>query len=1142
MRALFALFALLFVASPGLATAQAFLENFDSTSAPCNFVSQTTPANNYTSGGVTLSNAFEVLDECGNFGVSGYSAPNFLAWNTCCTATTETLTFAAPASSVSIRVGSSGSPGVTATALDSGGNTLQTLTVTASSSLQTLSFSVSGISSVQLSVSGSAGVFDDLSYVLNTNDAPTADAGGPYTIGQGVALSLDASGSTDSDGTITLYEWDCTSDGSYDTSSASPTGSTCTYPDDGAYTVTLRVTDDDGAQATDAAAVTATNALPTADAGGPYTIGQGVALSLDASGSTDSDGTITLYEWDCTSDGSYDTSSASPTGSTCTYPDDGAYTVTLRVTDDDGAQATDTAAVTATNALPTADAGGPYAGNEGAAIPLDASGSSDSDGSITAYEWDCDANGVYELSSASPTGSSCTFGNEGSYTVGLRVTDDDGGQAIDTATVSVANVAPVLSNLVVPNGDEGSTLTFSVSASDVPGDTLVYTWDFGDGTNASGAVASHAYADDGAYSVSVTVGDGTTTSSLSGTATIANVAPAITSTAPTTATEGSVYSYSPAVSDPGSEVFLWTLSASAPAGMTVDSAGAISWTPTYDQAVVGSYGVVLTVDDQDGGTDVEAWTIAVSWLDSDGDGLPDGWETPNGLDPNDPTDATADPDGDGLTNSDEFAGGTDPNSFDGPTAPVAVSPVGALEVASLSPDLLVDNATDPQGDTLTYEFEVYSDASLTTLVTGMAGVAETAAQTEWKVDVVLLENTQYWWRARAEDGNAAGPWSSEESFVVNTANDLPETPILTWPVGGETVSVVSPTLLWQEVTDPDGDAVTYDVELRDETGAVIDSAIDIVGDGSEAEWTVSVVLDEDATYSWTARAVDDNGAAGPWAAEESFFVSTANGAPEGPVFTEPADGGSVASLSPSLVATEVTDPEGEELVYEFSVDTAASFDSADLVEATLGATGTGSVTWDLDIDGVVLPENGLVYARVRAVDPGGVASVPDTISFFVRGDNDAPTVPVLVAPADGSEVSGALTFEAEDPTDPEGDAVFVEFVLARDASLGDVLAETSQGIPVTGSGTTTWTPSESFGPGTYYWSARAVDAVGGESEWATPWSYTVPAENTGDDDDDDSASTGGGGCDCESSVADGATPAAWLLLLSLVPALRRRRS
>lgn len=51
-------------------------------------------------------------------------------------------------------------------------------------------------------------------------------------------------------------------------------------------------------------------------------------------------------------------------------------------------------------------------------------------------------------------------------------------------------------------------------------------------------------------------------------------------------------------------------------------------------------------------------------LDSDGDGLSDGWENEFGLNPNDPNDADVDSDGDGLTNRQEWNLGTDPLSAD----------------------------------------------------------------------------------------------------------------------------------------------------------------------------------------------------------------------------------------------------------------------------------------------------------------------------------------------------------------------------------------------------------------------------------------------------------------------------------------------
>lgn len=57
-----------------------------------------------------------------------------------------------------------------------------------------------------------------------------------------------------------------------------------------------------------------------------------------------------------------------------------------------------------------------------------------------------------------------------------------------------------------------------------------------------------------------------------------------------------------------------------------------------------------------------------SEFDTDGDGMPDGWESRFGLDPASPGDPALDPDGDGLDNVAEFLAGRNPLAADAPMA------------------------------------------------------------------------------------------------------------------------------------------------------------------------------------------------------------------------------------------------------------------------------------------------------------------------------------------------------------------------------------------------------------------------------------------------------------------------------------------
>lgn len=83
------------------------------------------------------------------------------------------------------------------------------------------------------------------------NQSPHADAGPDRTVLVGVEVQFDGSGSSDPDGEIASWAWDF---GDGETGTGESTAHVFGIP--GAFTVTLRVMDDDGASAEDEAAVT----------------------------------------------------------------------------------------------------------------------------------------------------------------------------------------------------------------------------------------------------------------------------------------------------------------------------------------------------------------------------------------------------------------------------------------------------------------------------------------------------------------------------------------------------------------------------------------------------------------------------------------------------------------------------------------------------------------------------------------------------------------------------------------------------------------------------------------------------------------------------------------------------------------------
>jgi Domain of unknown function (DUF1929)/PKD domain len=114
--------------------------------------------------------------------------------------------------------------------------------------------------------------------VSPANELPLAITGGPYPGTATQPIYFNASGSSDPDGTIASYQWNFGDPNN--TTAGSGVSPTHTYSKAGSYTVTLTVTDNEGAtrSATTTANVTALaplNSIPTAPSNLVWTVSKG---------------------------------------------------------------------------------------------------------------------------------------------------------------------------------------------------------------------------------------------------------------------------------------------------------------------------------------------------------------------------------------------------------------------------------------------------------------------------------------------------------------------------------------------------------------------------------------------------------------------------------------------------------------------------------------------------------------------------------------------------------------------------------------------------------------------------------------------------------------------------------------------------
>ena len=136
------------------------------------------------------------------------------------------------------------------------------------------------------------------------------------------------------------------------------------------------------------------------------------------------------------------------------------------------------------NHAPAVEAGGPYTVDEGSSLTLSAAGS-DPDEDVLSYAWDLNNDGLFEEGNGASIAYS--FQDNGTFTVSVRVSDPQGLSAVDSAQVTVNNVAPRATFNSLASITTGLSFPISLTAAQDPSAAdaaagFSYAFDCGDGS------------------------------------------------------------------------------------------------------------------------------------------------------------------------------------------------------------------------------------------------------------------------------------------------------------------------------------------------------------------------------------------------------------------------------------------------------------------------------------------------------------------------------------------------------------------------------------------------------------------------------------------------------------------------------------